>query len=135
MNPLGYGETPDESCSVIDIDLAIYNQVAPSLNDMAYLAHIRQVDTVDTVKNGGEETIFSVVIGNRIAKNDQPAYAFLVSLENMGSYLPGDDGTPAAFPDGINTVRLIYYRSWRFTANTLDQNFKKLLENLNAASG
>lgn len=131
MNPLGYGETPDESCSVIDIDLATFNSIAPSMNDMAYLAHIRQVDTVDTVKNGSEESVFSVVLGNRIAKNDQPAYAFLVSLENMGSYLPGDDGKPASFPAGIKSVRLICYRAWRFTANTMDQNFQQLLENLN----
>ncbi|HWW07275.1 hypothetical protein [Collimonas sp.] len=131
MNPLGYGETPDESCSVIDIDLTTFNRVAPSMNDMAYLAHIRQVDTMDTVKNGSEESVFSVVLGNRIAKNEQPAYAFLVSLENMGSYLPGDDGKPASFPAGIKSVRLICYRSWRFTANTMDQNFQQLLENLN----
>jgi hypothetical protein len=131
MNPLGYGETPDESCSVIDIDLATFNRIAPSMNDMAYLAHIRQVDTVDTVKNGSEESVFSVVLGNRIAKNDQPAYAFLVSLENMGCYLPGDDGKPASFPAGVKSVRLICYRSWRFTANTMDQNFQQLLENLN----
>jgi hypothetical protein len=132
MNPLGYGETPDEPCTIVDIDLAIFNQVAPSMNDMGYLSHIRKVDTIDTVKNTSEETIFSVVLGNRIAQNDQPAYAFFVSLENMGPYLPGDDGTPAKFPDGINKVRLICYRSWRFTANTMDQNFLKLLLNLNA---
>ena len=98
---------------------------------MAYLAHIRKVDTIDTVKNASEETIFSVVLGNRIARSDQPSYAFFVSLENMGPYLPGDDGTPAKFPDGIEKVRLICYRSWRFTANTMDQNFLDLLENIN----
>ncbi|WP_028215308.1 hypothetical protein [Paraburkholderia mimosarum] len=133
MNPLGYGETPDESCTVIDVDVTIFNQIAPSKNDMLYLAHIRKVDTIDTVRNESEESIFSVVLGNRIPKVDQPAYARLVSLENMGPYLPGDDGKPAAFPDGIKTVRLICYRSWRFTANAMDQNFQQLLENLNGS--
>lgn len=132
MNPLGYGETPDQACSVIDIDVAVYNNIMPSLADMRYLAHVRQVDTIDTVKNGGTDTVFSVVLGNRIAASDQAAHAFLVSLENMGSYLPGADGSPAAFPKGIEKVRLICYRSWRFTANTLGQNFETLLENLNA---
>ncbi len=132
MNPLGYGETPDEPCTVIDIDKDVFNKIAPSKKDMGYLAHIRKVDTIDTVKNLSEETIFSVVLGNRIAQNDKPAYAFFVSLEDMGSYLPGDDGTPHKFPDDIKWVRLICYRSWQFTANTMDQNFRKLLENLNA---
>jgi hypothetical protein len=131
INPLGYGETPDQPCTVIDIDKTVFNQIAPSMNDLGYLAHIRKVDTIDTVKNASEETIFSVVTGNRIAKNEQPAYACLVSLENMGPYLPTDEGTPAKFPDVIKKVRLICYRSWRFTANTLDQNFQQLLENLN----
>lgn len=131
MNPLGYGETPDESCTVIDVELAIFNRIAPSMNDMAYLAHIRKVDTIDTVRNESEESLFSVVLGNRIAKVDQPAYACLVSLENMGPYLPSDDGKAGTFPPDVTTVRLICYRSWRFTANTMDQNFQQLLENLN----
>lgn len=131
MNPLGYGETPDEACTVIDIDLDVFNRIAPSKSDMSYLAHIRKVDTIDTVKNVSEETIFSVVLGNRIAQADKPAYAFFVSLERMAAYLPDDDGKPAKFPDDIKKVRLISYRSWRFAANTMDQSFRQLLENLN----
>ena len=50
----------------------------------------------------------------------------------MGPYLPGDDGTPHKFPVDIKKIRLLCYRSWRFTANTMDQAFRQLLENLNA---
>lgn len=131
MNPLGFGESPDEPCSIIDVDVATYNQIVPSLADMAYLAHIRQVDTVDTVRNTDEETSFAVVLGNRIPPDDVPAQAMLVSLENLGPYLPGDDGAPAQLPAGTERVRLLCYRAWRFTANTLGQNFEKLLEDLN----
>ncbi|MCR9072744.1 MAG: hypothetical protein NXI18_13580 [Alphaproteobacteria bacterium] len=133
INPLDYGETPDTPCTVIDVDLALFNRIAPSVNDLEYLVHIREVDTIDTAKNTSEETSYAVVMGNRIGQNNAVSYACLVSLENMGTYLPDDDGTPATtFPDGTRTVRLICYRSWQFTANTLDQNFLKLVEDLNA---
>lgn len=131
MNPLGYGESPDDACSILDLDVATYNQIVPSLADIAYLAHIREVDTIDTVANTDEVTSFAVVLGNRIPPNDVPARAFLVSLENLGPYLPGDSGGAASLPAGTEKVRLLCYRSWRFTANTLDQSFEKLLENLN----
>jgi hypothetical protein len=133
INPLDYGEIPDDVCNVIDVPVAVFSKVAPSRNDMAYLAHIRQVDKIDSVSNQDEETSQAIVLGNRIPQNDKPAYAFLVSLENMGPYLPADDGTPAKFPDKVTTIRLITYRSWRFTANTLEQTFQKLLENLNSS--
>ncbi|HWJ95002.1 MAG TPA: hypothetical protein VNT33_09785, partial [Telluria sp.] len=135
LNPLGYGETPDEACNVIDIPAALFSQVAPSVADMAYLAHIRQVDTVDTVTNGSEETIYSVVLGNRIAATGKPAVACFVSLERMAPHLPKGDGSAPSFPAGVDTVRLLCYRSWRFTANDLDQDFRALLENLNGPAG
>lgn len=137
LEKLGYGESPDDKCSIIDIDLDTFNQVAPSKKDLYYLAQIRITDTIDTVKNGGEETTYSVVIANRIAANNQTAYAYLVSLEEMGDYLPKDDGKPTVSPNGIKKVRLICYQRWSYTANTLDQDFRKSLENLNkpAADG
>jgi hypothetical protein len=135
INPLGYGETPDQPCNAIDVGVDLFTQVASSMADMAYLAHIRQVDTVDTVSNGSEETIYSVVLGNRIAANGKPAIACLVSLERMGPWLPGAGGQAAMFPRGVDTVRLICYRSWRYTANDLAENFQALLENLNGAAG
>lgn len=132
LNPLEYGETPEDICTTIDVPIATFSAIAPGVADLEYLAHIRQVDTIDTVSNEDEMTRFSVVLGNRIGQNNKASRAFLVSLENLGAYLPGDDGTPATFPEGTTTLRLICYRSWQFTANTSDQDFLALLENLNA---
>ena len=70
INPLAYGERPDEACITIDIDLATFNLIAPSINDMGYLAHIRELDTTDAVQNGDESTRFSIVLANRIAAAD-----------------------------------------------------------------
>jgi hypothetical protein len=39
-----------------------------------------------------------------------------VSLEAMGDYLPDDSSNPSPkLPSGTTTVRLICYRTWRFT--------------------
>ena len=45
INPLDYGETPDDECYTIDISIDLFNKIAPSVNDISYLAHIRQVST------------------------------------------------------------------------------------------
>ena len=131
MNELQYGESPDDEVNVIDVPTVTFNQIAPSPADLSYLAHIRDTETIDkTDKKIIEEEFYSVVTGNRIPKDDAISYVFLVSLENMGGYLPGDDGT-GHVPVGKSFVRLITYSSWHFTVNTGNETFEKLLEGLN----
>lgn len=132
INPLDYGELASDSCNVIDVDITLFSKIAPTLSDIAYLAHLRQTDSIDSIKNIDDVTSKTLVLGNRVPQANLPVFAFLVSLENMGAYLPDDNGAIAAPLKGFSTIRLITYRSWSFTANTLDQNFQKLLENLNA---
>lgn len=128
--PMGYGETPDEACIVIDVPLATFNAIAPAVDDMQYLAHVRDV----TSGSGSDsEAESAVVVGNRIPTLDAPSRAVLVSFENMADYLPQADGTPSALiPAGVDTVRLLAYQSWTYTANDLEQSLLQLLENLNS---
>ncbi len=131
--PMGYGESPDDKCLVIDLPLATFNQVAPSLADLQYLAHIREVDTSQGHDAAATTEQYAVVVGNRIAKVGTPMRAFLVSLENFADYLPQPDGTPSAkIPAGTDHVRLLAYRSWTFTANDLGERLDALLSGLNA---
>lgn len=128
---LDYGESPDDPCNVIDIPAAIFNKIAPTAADLPYLAHIREAETIDKADDQvTADQHFAVVLGNRLPKDNATSYAFLVSLENMGPNLPGEDGR-SQLPENTQYVRLIYYKSWRFTVNTLNQTFKTLLENLN----
>lgn len=132
INPLDYGETPDDQCTVIDVPLAFFNQVAPTASDLSYLAQIREVDTFDSEDNTEKILQYSIVMGNRVPKDNVKSHAFLVSLENMGNYLPQSDGTASSrMPAGTKYVRLIVYRYWTFLANTLGAAFQTLLENLN----
>jgi hypothetical protein len=129
---LNYGELPDDTCNVIDIPVALFNQIAPAKEDLPYLAHTRVTDTISKAGNGAstEDSYFAVVFANRLPVGQSDSYAYLISLENFSAYLPSSDGANH-IPEGIQYVRLLCYRSWGFTTNTLDQNFKALLENLN----
>lgn len=129
--PMGYGETPDDDCLVIDVPVDTFSAIAPSVHDLFYLAHIRDVKTSDGV-HPDTDVQSAVVVGNRIPATNIPCRAVLVSLENMADYLPADDGTPSAnIPSGTKFVRLLAYTTWTFTANDLEQNLKNLLYNLN----
>ncbi len=135
INPLDYGQAPDTPTKYIDLLVETFSQLAPTKDDLPYLAHIREVDTLDSVDDTDVTRKYAVVLGNRIPASNTDAYAVLVSLENMGPYLPADDGTPSPnFPSGTTTVRLITLASWRFFANDLDESFQSLAENLNKGS-
>ena len=130
--PLGYGESLDDTCMVIDIPRLMFNQVAPAEPDLQYLAHIREVDSSQGVDSKVSIQQYAVVIGNRIPAHNTVSHAFLVSLENMGDYLPPADGTQSThMPSDTNAVRLITFCSWTFTANAKDRALQTLLENLN----
>jgi hypothetical protein len=131
--PMGDGETPDDACIVIDIPVDTFSAIVPSVSDVRYLAHIRDVITHDGAQPDAQQQS-AVVVGNRIPAPNVPCLAALVSLENMADYLPGDDGTPSPkLGNAIKHVRLLAYKTWTFTANDLGQNLVKLLENLNTA--
>lgn len=132
INPLDYGQSPDDACSFIDVPLATFNQIAPTALDLPYLAHIRETDTLDGVDHPDLIHDWAVVLGNRIASNNGEACGVLLSLENMGPLLPGDNGGPSpSIPAGTTTVRLLVYTNWRFYVNDLDESFQSLAENLN----
>ena len=142
---LEYGETPEDPCTVIDLPVTTFNQIAPAAADLRYLAHIREVDLSDGLDSPSTSTSeqHAVVFANRVPSTSGVTRAFLVSLEGMADYLPKRDGTCSdamaaltdAAPAGavkIDTVRLIVYLSWTFAANDMGEALKALLEDLNA---
>ena len=135
--PLDYGQTASDPCAFIDLPVDTFNTICPSAQDLPYLAHIRRTDTYDSADNDSTTLDCAMVLGNRWPHPDADhpdvtAYAYLVSLENMGDYLPQDDGTGSqSLPGGTTHVRLICYRTWHFAANDLAEKFRDLCENLN----
>lgn len=121
---LEYGETAQDGISTIDLKSDVFSAVAANLNDMPYLAHVREVDLSDRPESAGrgapaedgdlERGQFAAVLGNRLPMPGA-AHAVLVSLEGFGDFLPG--GQRAGEVSGYTYVRLVVLKHWQF--NTL----------------
>lgn len=118
--------TPEELAQpllAIDIPSAVFNGITPSINDLPFLAHSRQVNT------DGKEILglvadgyFSVVIGNRLPKNGAQNSALVVSLEGQQTRIRGNTPPPAN-----SFVRVAVLASWNFTAAPARGDFIQIL--------
>lgn len=106
---------------VVDMDLAYFRAIAPSLAEVPYLAHARVVNTAGKVMLGmNDDGCFSVVVGNRVANAAGGLNTvLLVSLEGHQGHLNGS-GEPSAC-DGsrpaqdYTRIRLVVLGTWSFT--------------------
>ncbi len=112
INPLDYGERPDQELVAVDLPVELFSRVAPSAADLALLAHVREGDTVDVEDTAATVAQRALVLGNRVPQGNRPAQALLVSLEHLGPYLPADDGTPSRALAAFTHVRLTVLRAW-----------------------
>lgn len=100
---------PQQSCQVIDIEPKTFKAVMPHPDEVRYLAHCREVGTVD------EPAWYSVVVGARFPGVPAPGQAggvnvvHLVSLDGFKDYPDGEEF------DEIGRVRLVSLASWIFT--------------------
>jgi hypothetical protein len=117
------------SCLTIDLPVKLFKAVAPRLDDLPYLAHVRQVDTATKEVLGiNDKGWFSLVMGNRLPRADSSHRAFLVSLEGHQDRLQ-EDWQPAA----SQMVRLAVLGSWAFTCEG-SNDFKAHMHNLSIDS-
>lgn len=150
----GVGLTAETNCTYIDVPAKLFDTLAPSLDDLQMMAHVRAVQMdAKPIADGDSsemEERYSIVVGNRLPQTmpqseippvpqKDPAVgrnvAFLVSLENMQDTLRGHAATgPYAAisqnPDG--QVRLIVLHSWSFVSwQDTAFDFEYLLKSLN----
>lgn len=127
------GQQSTDPVTVIDVPTALFNQIAPSVNDLAWLAHTREVDVSAKATSGDDPApgIMSVVIGNRLPPVDMHTNVFLVSFENYGTMLPGDDGTPSSLSSSYQYMRMVVLDTWSFMATSEPVTFAQYLEAVN----
>jgi hypothetical protein len=137
LNGLEPGQNTTDSIQTIDIPLAFFWQLAPTVADLELLAHGRVVSLVNQPTNGadvaGEPTgSFSIVFGNRLPNTEKKTYAFLVSLEELQPFLPQTGGVPpsGSYPPASN-LRLAVLKSWTFFSTGESATFVHDLESLN----
>ncbi|WPV64831.1 hypothetical protein [Chitinophaga sp. LS1] len=131
------GQNTADNINVIDVPMGLFWQLAPSIDDLELMAHVRIVSLVNQPTNGnsnGEPTgSFSIVFGNRLPNTQRKTRAYLVSLEGLEVFLPQDDGS---IPSATNykqtdTIRLAVLANWTFFSTGESATFVHQLESLN----
>ncbi|MBI6851674.1 hypothetical protein YA0002_02765 [Pseudomonas cichorii] len=131
------GVLDTDPVTVIDVDIDLFNAIAPSLNDLRWNAHVRRVAPHAKASLDGSlpQLDYAVVVGNRLPAPGHSSVAHLVSLENFATYLPDDEGEPSkALPDGTHTVRLVSLAHWTFNCGDDQQSFAQLFKALEPAA-
>ncbi len=123
------GQLPISPCQTIDVPAVLFNQIAPTPDDLFFNAHARMVTTDAKGPGGVQTTEYSVVIANRLPAKGKKSTVYLVSLENMESSLPNEEskGTLA------KPIRLVSLAHWGFFSIDLPKSFSELMRELNQA--
>lgn len=116
----------------LDVPIDFFLGIAPELNELKYLAHVREVNTDGKVILGlQEDGYFSVVVSNRVAKAGTDQTVFLVSLEGHQNHLP--NGPTINFQ--YKQIRLAVLATWSFTAEPSPGDFIGLMQALPKRGG
>jgi hypothetical protein len=129
---LDAGEAVADPVQIIDVPLALFADIAPTLEDLKLTAHVRRLSVQNKPAPAGAKPsadpigTFSIVVGNRLPQPGKRSHAYLVSLESLESFLPatGDGGTLTdATLDPSRALRLAVLAHWTFNTNpTADVN-------------
>jgi hypothetical protein len=77
------------TCDAVEADASLIASIVPSYEELALLAHVRQVNTDDRELNAyGGDGFFSVVVANRLPAPNSQCRAVLVSLEQRTDLIP-----------------------------------------------
>jgi IPT/TIG domain len=154
------GNPPNVNCDALQTDLGTLATLLPSLEELALLAHVRQVNVNDRELNiGSTDGFFAVIMSNRLPSPNSNCTACLVSLEARSDIVSADPPVPLFRPverhlrqadvavigglggtiSGINpiiyfaeSVQLVLLHSWKF-ACIGPGSFRDLMQGLSVA--
>jgi hypothetical protein len=129
------GENLQDPCLVVDIPVDLLSAIAPTKEDLGWLAHSREVlreQEPGTLASADETPLgeYSVIIANRLPKMGGVSTACLVSLEGMEAFLPLDSGASPNLGPGARFVRLAVLKTWSFSCTAAHETFKGSFQNL-----
>lgn len=128
-----------EDLVVVDIDLNLFLTIAPTTEDLALLAHIREelpaasqsafyLQTLKDIATDSESPKYSIVACNRLPQKGKMHTACLVSFEYWGEIL---NSRNISNEDKFQQVRLRVLKHWTFADNTEDVTFSSYLKKMN----
>lgn len=138
------GQQPTDKILTLDIPVPLFKKLIPTVVDLNYMAHIRQVSlinkaTIAGISDVGEpEGSFSIVFGNRLPGSNRQTRAFLVSLEGMEAYLPTEEDANRKINDREDEkflIRLAVLHRWSFFSAGNQATFVDCLKRLNGGPG
>jgi hypothetical protein len=119
------------SITVVDIDFATFQKISPTIGDLEFLAHGREVNTGGKAMLGMDaDGLFSLLVGNRLpvggTQGDAPEdnTVLLVSYEGHTAHLRG-----GAAPTKTK-VRLALLHTWKFRVNPATASFLSDMQGL-----
>jgi hypothetical protein len=127
---LEYGESDTDPVQYVDVPAALFHDVAPTVDELAWLTHGRTLDgqsqarKADQPDGSAPATDFSAVMANRLPAPGSRTVCYLVSVEGMAELLP--PATVAA-----DSVRLAVLYSWSFGCVPQGETFREYFESLN----
>ncbi len=127
------GEELGDHVQVLDLPLALFTEIAPTIDDLALNSHVRQLSLQASPALLGAEPptdplgTYAIVIGNRLPQNVQTSHAYLVCVEALAPFLP---------PSGPTTgmLRLAVLAHWTFVSQGEPLDFTTTLAGLNQRS-
>ncbi|MEG1903664.1 MAG: hypothetical protein RR212_04655 [Bacteroidales bacterium] len=133
------GQQPTDKIQTLDIPVPLFLKLAPTVVDLNYMAHIRQVSLINKATMAGisdvgePEGSFSIVFGNRLPGSNRQTRAFLVSLEGMEAYLPTEEDVNREGERLL--IRLAVLHRWSFFSAGDQAAFVDCLKRLNGGPG
>jgi len=126
------GEAVTDPIQIIDLPLGLFAAVAPTMEDLALNAHVRQLSLQAKPSLLGAAPAdplgtYAIVIGNRLPQNVQTSHAYLVSLEALSGLLPPGGSTGGS-------VRLAVLAHWTFVSQGDPLDFTTTVASLNGRS-
>ena len=129
---LDEGQDDTQTCRVIEMPVAVFNALMPSVGDLRYLAHTREVGLKHKAHVTGQNGWFSAVIGNRFAvppggaARQMTNAVHLVSLEGFETQLCREG--PPQVRGATESVRMVSLFSWAFNCQVEPaENFNTLM--------
>ncbi len=122
------GQHEEDKVTVIDLKKSQLQKILPTLQDLKYLAHVRQGTDTSNVLVGDE---FAVIICNRLPNPKGTSVVHLVSLENRYITINNQEQFDFKSAGDNNDIRLVSLKSWSFACVETKHTFNGLLTHLN----
>ncbi|MFT7148736.1 MAG: hypothetical protein ACI82Q_000590 [Nonlabens sp.] len=130
LGPTISGLTTEEestACQAIAFSTSTFDKIVPSLLDLNYTAHVKEVDVTNKTLDNGK--FYSNILSNRLpitGGTSENYVAHLVSMEGFSRYLNGSNTAITQ-----SNVAMVSLASWTFTSEASQKvSFRSLMEGL-----